>query len=799
VTARLRARAWCALGLAVIGVVLGLTGSRPAEAQTPDDPTLTFQWADPRMKEAFGLCLDVVAAVAQGHIDRAPGNPAMWPWQHAPAGIDDELWKQAVNSGFFRLPRLQQFTYRPHCDRLLPDNYETQISIRFYSEVYTRCLAMVGGDANHARPKVVPAWYWFVSLEIRDCHLLLPRGAFGLGPDQNDWSEWRTEDEVTYPTTHSDPKVMEEYHLCLEFIDWRMDNGQARNPFDPLGDTYDDPPRDASPRRAWHEAIDFFTDHSDTSHAGGTMTVPANWHPNCELLLTVESCTPSGPANPSLLPEACIGPHPISHYDIGYSQYDDPEERGTPSISRNIWGASTQYAFMIGKGATQVALWAVDWAYNFDIKQYNPLAIRIGDQYDALVNNPRLRLRELFWLILVSWAGFTAFRGRMGMAGSEVLVTIVLLLLAGFLFQNRVMYMNATWRLMNDAETSLLVAGMGGNPGNTSGADRTQVIRDLQKHIEIAFVEEPYDYLNWGRSLGDANDTQNPLRACAAARYYILGRGPHGADRWPRQQMAAAGAPCRDLVEFNRNPDGTRLLGAILVMLSSLTVAVMLIVMGLTVVVAKIIAMLLFAIVPFMLLVAVLPGHGRRWLWSGAATYLQVNVADIGIAWLLSLMLLTLNELIKLTDQVDLIERFTLMNLIVLIVFAARRSLLHSGQRFAARLSEYLSSPRGGSTTWASAAASAGPGLDLMNVDRTAFYAGFYGVGGPVGLAGRSVILRAQERRVARRSYRNLQRVAEWKRARNAPNERWRARHPGRNVRSRLPFRRMPTRRMPLP
>jgi hypothetical protein len=158
----------------------------------------------------------------------------------------------------------------------------------------------------------------------------------------------------------------------------------------------------------------------------------------------------------------------------------------------------------------------------------------------------------------------------------------------------------------------------------------------------------------------------------------------------------------------------------------------------------------------------------------------------IGMSFLLSLLLLTLVGLTKSTEGVPLIERFLLMNLVVLVVFAARRNLLAGGQRLAGRLGEYLSATRGSGTTWAAAgAASAGQGLNLLRIDRAALIA----TGAPTSIAGRHLARRVQERRVARRAYRNLQNISYWKRTHNYRNEAWRGAHPGiRPPRSRMPL-----------
>jgi hypothetical protein len=72
-----------------------------------------------------------------------------------------------------------------------------------------------------------------------------------------------------------------------------------------------------------------------------------------------------------------------------------------------------------------------------------------------------------------------------------------------------------------------------------------------------------------------------------------------------------------------------------------LIMAVLIILVALTVVVAEAVAIVLFSIAPLALLAAVLPGSGRHlvWVWLGAVG--RVVMAVVGMSFLLSLLLLT--------------------------------------------------------------------------------------------------------------------------------------------------------------
>ncbi len=207
-----------------------------------------------------------------------------------------------------------------------------------------------------------------------------------------------------------------------------------------------------------------------------------------------------------LVPEDCWGAQLTGKYDIGYDGGD------ALSFGRRITGWWTDLFFNIGKGGVQLSLWAIDWAYEFDLSKYDHIAILIGDGYTSnITKNPGFHLYDLAWLLLVAWCGVAALRGRGSMAAGEIVVSIVVVLLSMQLMANRGDYMTTVWNLMDKASADLLVAGQGDDPaGNTR--DITQVVDDVQKRIHTVFVEQPYDYLNWGHIL---EDNPNQQKDCA--------------------------------------------------------------------------------------------------------------------------------------------------------------------------------------------------------------------------------------------------------------------------------------------
>lgn len=484
------------------------------------------------------------------------------------------------------------------------------------------------------------------------------------------------------------------------------------------------------------------------------------WYRNDSLLTQCQADAEGQRSRPgAVLPSRCLGTLPTGNYDIGY------DEGAWNHFSRKVQGWWTGLFFDLGKTATRVSLWAVEWAYTFDISRYDELGMTVGEDYRRnLVENPAFRLVELVWLILIAYAGFMALRGKLSLAGGEIVMSVLLLGLSTVLMVNRRDYMESTWELMDKGSTDLMIAGQGRDPTTAENqSNLPQTVRDMQRQMHGAFVEQPYDLLNWGAPLSDA---------CEEARNEIVARGPHGADDWPRDRMREAG--CVREADFNAEPSSERMLGSLLVMAASAVLAFMLLAVSLTVVVAKFVALLLFALAAFAALAAIAPGGLRRIAWLWLATLFQVVLAVLGMSFLLSVLLLTTKRLLDETVNVDLVERFFVVNLVVLVVLLARRRMLAAGQSSAGRLVDNLTNVRlgGGGAAWQGPGGGAG-GVNLLNIDRglegARARAGRIAVRGGIAagfaggwLASRPFVTglrRATERRVAHRAYRNNQRI----------------------------------------
>lgn len=395
----------------------------------------------------------------------------------------------------------------------------------------------------------------------------------------------------------------------------------------------------------------------------------------------------------SIVPNDCWGPFPSSHYDIGF------DEGAWNHISRKVYGTFTDLAFQGARSSTAMALWLVEWAYGFGIyDRLGGAAIDIAQRYQHNIIGP-LGLNELVWFYAVAWAAIAALRGKLTMAAGELVISVVAAGLAALVLANPAGYLHGTFDTMGKLSGALLATGTG-QPPPENGVDAHTVMRPLQAQIHAAFVEEPYDYLDWGGPLPPP---------CAAMRDRILANGPHGADDGPREAMALAG--CQAQADFNHDPTGTRLFGAVLTFGAAIVMVVLMALIAVTVVVAQVMAIVLFAIAPFALLVAVLPGAGRELAWRWVAALVRVVLAVVGMSFVLSLLLLTVTALLQATNDVGLVERFALVNVVVVAMLVARKRILAAGHTLATGFGQRLATRRAGGervTPWLTAPALAG-------------------------------------------------------------------------------------------
>jgi TrbL/VirB6 plasmid conjugal transfer protein len=453
---------------------------------------------------------------------------------------------------------------------------------------------------------------------------------------------------------------------------------------------------------------------------------------------------------PGIIPDKCWGTYPSALYQVSWHEGD-----GFTAWNDNLMGWLTDLSFGIGKGAITAVLWLVEFGFDeFSITRYADQVRDIADNYQLHLIGP-FDLLDLVWFWLVAWVAFAALRGRLAMAGGEVLMTLALLTLATVLYGNRIDYFRDTATFMDLSSKAMLTAAQGEDP--TDDDDMLRVLQGLGAQVHRQFVELPHEYLNWGTVLPD--DCRTAANQVMAANY--------DDDGWPARHMRRAGEECEQYAEYNDDANTTRMFAAILTMIVSWIVALTLGITAFTVLVCKFLLAVLFATTPFVMLSAVLPGTGRRLFWSWTGSLLQLVLAVVGSGGLVALELIGVDAVVSKSEDQDLIARWFLVLMVVAVVFFARRKMIGLAQKWATSTADNLTRLSPGSAHWSGGGS---VGFDLDRVDRGAM-ASLRGVGhaakygtwiggaaalGGVGLVGGNALQRLQDRRNKKHGARNL-------------------------------------------
>ncbi len=469
---------------------------------------------------------------------------------------------------------------------------------------------------------------------------------------------------------------------------------------------------------------------------------------------------------PGLLPDECWGTYPTALYEMSW------EDGGWTDVGKyktRIMGWVASFLFTVGRSGIQVVLWLVEWAFTFDVTDYSDTVTSIADKYDENIVGP-WGLKDIAWFVLISYLGFTTLKGKIGQAGGEMLVALVVGGLATVLLTNQEMYLDSMSDAMTLASDDLFAAGTETGE-RTDVTDRhTQILEPLQLQIHKEFVEEAYMYLNWGASSDQLKATSD---TCLERAQNIASTGWDG-DGWPAMWMGGYSKDdhtCDEFAEFNRDVSNERLGGALLTMAVALVVTACLGLMAITLLLSKFLLAVLFTLIPFVVVAAVLPGAGRRLAWNWAAAAAQTFVAVLVVSWVATMMLLGSGEMLDATQAMKLHERWGLLLLIAVAAYTGFQRARASSQTFAGHFADALTRLSPVSSGWSGRGS---VGVDFKHADRAAGRgAKLAGVAAaaPAMFAGASTVRRWQERRTARRSLGNMRYM---ERQRTRPTEEYR-------------------------
>ena len=450
-------------------------------------------------------------------------------------------------------------------------------------------------------------------------------------------------------------------------------------------------------------------------------------------------CTEGQNTISGFIPDGCYGEYPVNAYDISYAVGIDPRSWG-----RNIMGFLTKLAFNIGTWFIALAQWSIEWAFTFPIEDYTGATTEISTMYDDRILDGAIgiSLSTLAYSLLIAYVGFNVLRNRASMALGELVTSVVLVACSTFLAANLGGYVTAVWDFMNHGTAAMLVAADPESAVDPATADKDDIddaVEEVQERLNSVFIVESYDLIQWGRPLtGSCANRRNEILTgeVNTGWWYdvrnavdFLDTGAFGASDEPYHLMAELDE-CQDVANFNATPSSTRLGSSVLCMLASITVGLVLTAMALTMVIGNFAVVVLFGVAPFLILLAALPGSGRRLGWLWLTTLVQAVVVDLGLAFVLSMTLTLMQIVLRVTGPGadgtggrPLIERMVLILALGMLLSVMRTKMISASQGTAGRFADNLTNQRvgGGGVPWQGPTGS--KGFDLGAVG-TGFEAG---------------------------------------------------------------------------
>lgn len=429
-----------------------------------------------------------------------------------------------------------------------------------------------------------------------------------------------------------------------------------------------------------------------------------------------------------IMPQDAGSRIPATSYSLGYA------DSGVLHPMSATTGFFMQALFDASVWLVSIATWLLTWAFTFQFA--SALAGMAADT--ARLFQTRivygLELAHFALFFAIAWCGFQILRGRIMRGAGEMLVTLIIMGVslyaladpAGLLRGADAQVSNISGAVMSVAvskagDTSATPAqvpvaaipGCQTGPGQSCIATGNAIyehpeygvsIQPLKEAISNALIAKPYDILNW----------KHPLTgACAIARDKILTQpGPIGpppmttdgavmtitgppqpetapwdTQDYPRSVMIAAG--CTTEATFNARPTLQRTFAAALLLLAAFIVLISLGLIAATVIAAQFVGVGLIMVLPIALAVGMVPSAGRQLLWRWVGLAAKCIVAILALSFLLTFFAIAAGGVLNAFPGPVIVPLFAL-DILALILFFARKRILHAGQRAGQRIGGHL-------------------------------------------------------------------------------------------------------------
>lgn len=394
------------------------------------------------------------------------------------------------------------------------------------------------------------------------------------------------------------------------------------------------------------------------------------------------------------------GRFPTSHYEVKH-------DAGLFDVMEKLQGWLTNVVFGLARWLVRIGIWVITWAYTFAFG--NELAEPAGNMarlYEEKLVGP-VGLREIALFCAVVYAGWQIFRGRLPRGVGELAVSLVVAAAGVVLLRNPSGVLGSGMEVVGRLSGEVLAVTVSEPPSvaveEGEGHVQSQyegLLQPLGAGIHRAYVEDPWELMSFGALLDGT--------PCTKPRDAILALGPASPLKpWDAMEDTPG---CERYGEFSRTSTFERLAVATLVLFTAMVVMVLLVLVAGTVVVAQLVGVALVAVMPFAVVGGILPGSGRQLLWRWVSAMLRALLAILVMSFFLSFLLFSLRALLEATADRGLLERFGILLLLTVVLFAGRKRFLRAGQAMARNVGSRMERARvgGAGPGWLAPATAAG-------------------------------------------------------------------------------------------
>lgn len=381
----------------------------------------------------------------------------------------------------------------------------------------------------------------------------------------------------------------------------------------------------------------------------------------------------------------------FSRFDIGY---DPGSIVDTDKWDDRFFGMLTRLAFSAHTWLAGVCTWLIEQTVTFNIADFvmDPVN-QLASTWKNLVVD-QLGLANFAAICTAFVAGLLMLSGRLANGLVELLTSLV----AGAIFV--AILANPGSTLLGDngllgktREFSLQAAAITitDNP-NQKQPVGDQVAEPLIDGLGYALVVQPHMILDWGKSL-DTGDGK-----CLTQYKFLVWSGPYGTDDKPRDYMRSFG--CGDLADFNATAGPERLIGTVALGFGAFILIVLLALMAISCALAQVTLAGMVIASPFALVSAYLPRGGRNVLWWWCITVLSAALLVVFLIVGLAAYIRLIIGVFQSTNDVGLIMRFVVFDLLVLAGFALHRKIKRAAGSVASNLVRKLAQSTAGGSAY---------------------------------------------------------------------------------------------------